>query len=160
MLSGTDFYLGIQFGPMKTKKISPLLLAVLSLITIFSHANDKPKLTLDEFFNYVSYDAVRLSPDGRALVTVVDRPDWDQRLFRTELWLYRDDGRGLIPLTQSGKDSVPRWSPDGEWIAFLSERKAEGGKSDSGDEAKSDGVKGGDMTSFTSSRRMGARPSP
>lgn len=146
MLSGTDFYLGIQFGPMKTKKISPFLLAVLSLITIFSHADDKPKLTLDEFFNYVSYDAVRLSPDGRALVTVVDRPDWDQSLFRTELWLYRDDGRGLIPLTQSGKDSVPQWSPDGEWIAFLSERKAEGGKSDSGDEAKSDGVKGGDMT--------------
>jgi hypothetical protein len=43
----------------------------------------------------------------------------------TVLWLYRDDGRGAGSLTQfthSGRDSKPQWSPDGRWIAFLSER--------------------------------------
>ena len=36
----------------------------------------------------------------------------------------------LIQLTNSGYDSQPQWSPDGRWIAFLSERgEAKGGKS-------------------------------
>lgn len=121
---------------MKIKNL--LLLLVPCVLTVLIRAEDKPKLTLDEFFNYVSYDAVRLSPDGHALVTVVDRADWEQNVFRTELWLYREDGRGLTPLTQSGKDSHPQWSPDGAWIAFLSERKQE--KSDPGDDSKSDAV--------------------
>jgi dipeptidyl aminopeptidase/acylaminoacyl peptidase len=57
------------------------------------------------------------------------------------LWLYRDDGKGgsLVQLTQSGHDSQPKWSPDGRWIAFLSERKAsveKSGDSDSDSDSK------------------------
>jgi dipeptidyl aminopeptidase/acylaminoacyl peptidase len=33
-------------------------------------------------------------------------------------------GGSLIQLTQSGHDIDPKWSPDGRWIAFLSDRKA------------------------------------
>src|SRR5579863_5390534 len=115
-----------------------LLLAMSSLFAMFAHAAGKPKLTLDEFFNYSFYDAIALSPDGRSVVTVVDLPDWDQSIFRTELWLYSDDGRGLIQLTQSGKDSDPEWSPDDRWIAFLSGRKTEGKGNDDDGVTKSD----------------------
>src|ERR1035437_10019104 len=99
-------------------------------------AQSKPKLTLDEFFNAVDFRALELSPDGQSVVIEAERADWDQQVFRSDLWLYHDDGRGgsLIQLTQSGHDSEPRWSPDGRWIAFLSERKAstdKGGDSDS-----------------------------
>jgi dipeptidyl aminopeptidase/acylaminoacyl peptidase len=103
-----------------------LLSSLLAVLTIgLAHAADKPKLTLDEFFNYVEFDAVRLSPDGRSIVIVTDRADWDQSFFRTDLWLYRDNGRAggtLSQLTQSGRNSAPRWSPDGRWVAFLCER--------------------------------------
>ena len=91
----------------------------------------KPRLTLDEFFNSVDYTAVKLSPDGNSVVIATERADWDQNIFRDDLWLYRDldDGRGsLTQLTQSGHDSDPEWSPDGQWIAFLSERKSGSGK--------------------------------
>ena len=57
--------------------------------------------------------------------------------------LSRQDGKSgsLIQLTQSGHDSEPKWSPDGRWIAFLSERKTsteKAGDSDSDSESKDD----------------------
>ena len=90
-----------------------------------SFADGKPKLTLDEFFNFVSYSSVALSPDGNSVVIGTERADWDQQIFRSDLWLYRDDGKGgsTIQLTRSGHDIDPKWSPDGRWIAFRSERK-------------------------------------
>src|ERR1700685_3482385 len=105
-------------------------LAVLLAATSSAFADGKPKLTLDEFFNSVSYSSVAISPDGSSVVIGTERSDWDQKIFRTDLWLYRDDastgspnGPTLIQLTQSGHDSNPKWSPDGRWIAFLSDRK-------------------------------------
>jgi len=108
------------------------LLALISSCVLFSVAQ-KPKLTLDEFFNGVSFRSVEVSPDGNSVVIATERPDWDQQIFRSDLWLYRDDAKTLIQLTQSGHDSEPRWSPDGKWIAFLSDRKTEAGKSGDSD---------------------------
>ncbi len=113
---------------------SACLIAIL-LSSVFAPAQSKPKLTLDDFFNSVSFRSIEISPDGNSVVIATERADWDQQIFRTDLWLYRDDAKGgsLIQLTQSGHDSDPKWSPDGRWIAFLSERKNGGGKSDDSD---------------------------
>src|SRR5271156_2490828 len=123
------------------KILKPVLLAAVPIAIVLGSvslgfADGKPKLTLDEFFNSVSYSAVALSPDGNSVVIGTERADWDQQIFRHDLWLYRDDGKGgsLIQLTQSGNDVDPQWSPDGRWIAFRSERKLAVEKdSDSGD---------------------------
>jgi dipeptidyl aminopeptidase/acylaminoacyl peptidase len=105
------------------KLLKYLFLYAVILSSLVTFADTKPKLTLDEFFNSVSYRTVALSPDGNSVVIETERADWDQKIYRTDLWLYRDDSKSLIQLTQSGHDSEPKWSPDGRWIAFLSERK-------------------------------------
>jgi dipeptidyl aminopeptidase/acylaminoacyl peptidase len=119
---------------MKTRSL--FLLPLLAALTLTAaQAVDKPKLTLDEFFNAVDFAAVKLSPDGNSVVITTERADWDQSIFRKDIWLYRDDGHGsgpLTQLTQSGHDSDPQWSPDGRWIAFLSERKGPAPKQESG----------------------------
>ena len=104
-----------------------------------TEAKPKLKLTLDEFFNSVYFTAGEISPDGNAVVIGTERADWDQQIFRDDLWLYRDDSKGgaLVPLTQSGHDSEPKWSPDGRWIAFLSERKSSAEKSGDSDDPDS-----------------------
>jgi dipeptidyl aminopeptidase/acylaminoacyl peptidase len=107
---------------------------IVLLSAVLTNAQSKPKITLDEFFNFVSFDSVRLSPDGNSLVLVTDRADWDQNVFRKDLWLYR--GNALTQLTQSGYDRDPEWSPDGKWIAFLSERSAPRVKKDDTAESK------------------------
>ena len=103
--------------------------SLLASVLLFAQAA-KPKISVDEFFNSVSFSGVRMSPDGNAVVINTEKADWDQQIFRSELWLYRIAGNGgnLIQLTQSGHDSTPEWSPDGQWIAFLSERKSAAGK--------------------------------
>src|SRR6202030_1904093 len=65
---------------------------------------------------------VRIAPDGRAVVIETSRADWEGSRFRSDLWLYRESSGSLVPLTQSGHDTSAAWSPDGQWIAFLSDR--------------------------------------
>ena len=121
------------------------LLMVISLVSAFTFVAvgqaTKPKLALDEFFNSVSFDSVKVSPDGNSVVIAAERADWEKQIFRKELWLYRIAGTSgtLVQLTQSGRDKEPQWSPDGQWIAFLSERKVEKGKDDAaGGETETD----------------------
>jgi dipeptidyl aminopeptidase/acylaminoacyl peptidase len=116
-------------------------LAIVLTCALVVRAQNKPKLTLDEFFNSANFPALEISPDGNAVVVAVERADWDQQIFRSDLWLYHEDGKAgsLIQLTQSGHDSAPQWSPDGRWIAFLSERKPTSDKAgDSDSDSDSD----------------------
>src|ERR1700676_76645 len=114
--------------------------AIVAAFALIAAAQSKPTLTLDAFFNAVSCPAREISPDGNSVVIVTDRADWDQQIFRKDLWLYHDDAKGgsLIQLTQSGHDTEPKWSPDGRWIAFLSERKSAAEKDDNDSDSDSD----------------------
>ena len=122
--------------------VLPILVTFACLLS--AHASGgKPRLTLDEFFSAVDINHVALSPDGHMVVIATTRADWDAQRFREDLWLWRDSDGLLIPLTQSGHDSEPQWSPDGKWIAFLSDRNLADDANDDDSQEKEDkkGVK-------------------
>ncbi len=87
----------------------------------FASAQAKPAISLDEFFNTSDIRSTAISPDGTSAVLEITAPDWQNNRFKKDLWLYTP-AAGLTPLTHTGHDSSPIFSPDGRSIAFLSDR--------------------------------------
>jgi dipeptidyl aminopeptidase/acylaminoacyl peptidase len=96
---------------------------------------------LDEFLNTTDITGARISPDGRAAVIGTEYPDWKSSTFRHSLllWTAKD---GLRELTQSGADEDAQWSPDGKWIAFLSDRSIVGSSSEDDNDSGAGDAKG------------------
>lgn len=86
----------------------------------------KPPLTLDAFFRGVAFSTVRMAPNGESVLIETSRPDYDHNRFRSDLWLYRVGAGKLVPLETSGYAGDPQWSPDGQWIAFVSSEAKHG----------------------------------
>ena len=106
-----------------------LCLFYLPLLALSGYSQQAPSstpnartLSLDEYFEFVDYGRVAISPDGSSVVIGTERPDWNQQRYRSDLWMWRDGMSAPQLLTNSGHDSNAKWSPDGKWIAFISDR--------------------------------------
>ena len=76
-----------------------------------------------------------MSPDGRLVAYVVESLNGEKDAYQTDVWLVPVAGGEARALASSPVgDDAPRWSPDGRFVAFLSERPRPGAKAD--DDAK------------------------
>ncbi|HRZ09161.1 MAG TPA: protein kinase, partial [Gemmatimonadales bacterium] len=57
-----------------------------------------------------------LSPDGKAFV-------FADTIGGLQLWIKEEDRAEAVPLTGTARGFAPRFSPDGEWVAFIAENK-------------------------------------
>jgi dipeptidyl aminopeptidase/acylaminoacyl peptidase len=67
----------------------------------------------------------QLSPDGRLVAFVVTTLSTEEDASLSNIWVVETAPGGAGPrrfTTGPKRDSAPRWSPDGRWLAFVSER--------------------------------------
>ena len=68
-------------------------------------------------------DRPRLSPDGETVAFTLTTIDLEARAYRSAIWTVPYGGGAARQLTSgTTRDRTATWSPDGRWLAFLSDR--------------------------------------
>jgi dipeptidyl aminopeptidase/acylaminoacyl peptidase len=90
----------------------------------FAQAPPAPRpLTVADFASIRDVGEPQVSPDGAWVLYAVKQPDLADDKSHTHVWMSSWDGQQAVQLTFSkGSEKMPRWSPDGSSIAFLSSR--------------------------------------
>ena len=99
-------------------------LTSLALLLVVSAAPAQPRVpTLDDLLTLKSIGGTQMSPDGKWVAYTVSYGDFKQDAFVTQIWLVNSYTGQSLQLTRNDKSSTnPRWSPDGQRLAFLSNR--------------------------------------
>ncbi len=81
-------------------------------------------ITLDDMTRLKSVGDPQVSPDGKWVAYSVSTIDAEKERRDADLWMVSWDGSQKIRLTATAEssESLPRWSPDNRYLAFLASR--------------------------------------
>lgn len=102
------------------------LTTALTLIIILAATATAQTWEPEMHLKFKAVGAPRVSPDGKRMVYTVNDAVMtaDKSEFVTQIWMANLATKQNTQLTFGEKSSTsPKWSPDGNWIAFLSNRK-------------------------------------
>ena len=92
-------------------------------------AEGKRGVTPEDYFAFEFISDPRISPDGKLVAYVVTTVDQKQNRRHSSIWMATTDGsRAPWPFTTSPQNAnTPRWSADGQSLAFISSRTSADG---------------------------------
>lgn len=85
--------------------------------------DSKRLITLDDIYSLRDVSDPSISPDGNWVAYSVSHIDKDADVDDSDIWMTSWDGKQSVQVTYTADDEFqPRWSPDGRYLSFLSDR--------------------------------------
>lgn len=83
-------------------------------------------ITIEDLYQFQFLSKSHISPDGQRVAFVVTTIDGQKHEYRSSLWMVSTTGGEARRFTMGTANAhSPVWSPDGRWLAFVSEREGE-----------------------------------
>ncbi|MDQ6699528.1 MAG: S9 family peptidase [Acidobacteriota bacterium] len=100
----------------QVRAVSGIVFAIVLSVPIFG-----ARFSIENVSKLVRVADTQISPDGKSVVAVVSRPNYEENRFDAELVLVEIATQQQRVLTHDRRSvSFPRWSPSGDRLAFLS----------------------------------------
>ncbi|HZS10100.1 MAG TPA: S9 family peptidase [Blastocatellia bacterium] len=107
---------------MNKRCILPLSLSLSLLICLSASAQHRVP-TVDDLLMIKQAGGAQISPDGSRVAYTVTETDFKQDAYVSHVWLAEAKSGKTFQLTRGDKSANnPQWSPDGEWLAFTTDR--------------------------------------
>ena len=109
---------------MKFRLVVVFLIFFLVGSITFAQQTSAPRpFGVDDLFGLQEVSDSQISADGQFVAYVVGCTNLKEDKADSRIWMVPIAGGDAIPLTaEDSSSSHPRWSPDGKFLAFLSER--------------------------------------
>src|SRR6266496_6766399 len=94
-------------------------------------------ITIEDLYEVKFLSRPCISPDGRRVAFVVTSIDDKKHAYRSSIWMVSTEGGEVKRFTMGPANThSPSWSPDGRWLAFVSEREGEAAGKDGKEQKK------------------------
>ena len=108
---------------LKFRRVTVLAVIMWASSALSAFAQTRSVMTLVDALEVPRLSDAQLSPDGRQVLYVLSEADWEVNRRIGHIWRVNADGSGTAQMTfGTSRESSPRWSPDGQTIAFRARR--------------------------------------